>query len=46
MKKWIRAVLATVLLTLMFSVTAFAAPKEGTIIALGADLTPEQRATV
>ena len=46
MKKWIRAVLATVLLTLMFSVTALAAPKEGTIIALGADLTPEQRATV
>ena len=46
MKKWIRAVLATGLLTLMFSVTALAAPKEGTIIALGADLTPEQRATV
>lgn len=46
MKKWIRAVLGTILLTLMFSVTVLAAPKEGTIIALGADLTPEQRATV
>lgn len=46
MKKWIRAVLGTILLTLMFSITAMAAPKEGTIIALGADLSPEQRATV
>lgn len=46
MKKWIHVVLGTLLLTLMLGVTAFAAPKEGTIIALGADLSPEQRATV
>lgn len=46
MKKWIHVVLGTLLLTLMLGVTAFVAPKEGTIIALGADLSPEQRATV
>lgn len=46
MKKWIRVILGAVLLTLMLGATAFAAPKEGTIIALGADLSPEQRATV
>lgn len=46
MKKWIRVILVTLLLTLMCSATVLAAPQEDTIIALGADLTPEQRATV
>lgn len=46
MKKWIRVILGTLLLTFMCGITAAAAPKEGTIIALGADLSPEQRATV
>ena len=46
MKKWIHVILGTLLLTLMLGATALAAPKEGTIIALGADLSPEQRATV
>lgn len=46
MKNWVRVILGTLLLTLICGITVFAAPKEGTIIALGADLTPEQRATV
>ncbi len=46
MKKLFRVILGTILLTLMWGMTVSAAPAEGTIIALGADLTPEQKTTV
>lgn len=46
MKKAIRVILGTLLLTLLCGMTAFAAPPEGTIVALGEDLSPEQRTTV
>lgn len=46
MKKLFRVILGTLLLTLMWGMTVSAAPQEGTIIALGADLTPEQKTTV
>lgn len=46
MKKLLRVILGTLLLTFLWGMTVSAAPPEGTIIALGADLTPEQRTTV
>ncbi|MBQ8188929.1 MAG: DUF1002 domain-containing protein [Lachnospiraceae bacterium] len=46
MKKLIRVILASVLLSLFCGMTAMAAPPEGTIVALGEDLSPQQRATV
>ncbi len=46
MKKVIRAILISMLLSLFCGMTAMAAPPEGTIVALGEDLSPEQRATV
>lgn len=46
MKKIIRVILASVLLSLFCGMTALAAPPEGTIVALGEDLSPEQRTTV
>jgi uncharacterized protein YpuA (DUF1002 family) len=46
MKKTFRVILGTLLLTLIWGMTVSAAPAEGTIIALGADLTPEQKTTV
>ncbi len=46
MKKMFRVILGTLLLTLIWGMTVSAAPKEGTVIVLGADLTAEQRTTV
>lgn len=46
MKKIIRVILASMLLSLFCGMTALAAPPEGTIVALGEDLSPEQRVTV
>ncbi len=46
MKKIIRVILASMLLSLFCGMTALAAPPEGTIVALGEDLSPEQRTTV
>lgn len=46
MKKMLRVILGTLLLTFLCGMTVSAAPQEGTIIALGADLSPEQRTTV
>lgn len=46
MKKLFQIVIGTLLCTLVWGITASAAPKEGTVIALGADLTAEQRTTV
>lgn len=46
MKKMFRVILGTLLLTLIWGMSVSAAPQEGTIIALGADLTPEQKTTV
>lgn len=46
MKKMFRVILGTLLLTLLWGMTVSAAPQEGAIIALGADLTPEQKTTV
>lgn len=46
MKKIIRVILISMLLSLFCGMTAMAAPAEGTIVALGEDLSPEQRATV
>lgn len=43
MKKWI-GIVATLMLCMFFGMTAFA--KENTVVALGADLSAEQRATV
>ncbi|MGN0132085.1 MAG: DUF1002 domain-containing protein [Lachnospiraceae bacterium] len=46
MKKMFRIILGTLLLTLIWGMTVSAAPQEGTVIVLGADLTAEQRTTV
>lgn len=46
MKKLFRVILGTLLLTFLWGFRVSAAPAEGSIIALGADLTPEQRTTV
>lgn len=46
MKKIIRVILASMLLSLFCGMTALAAPPEGAIVALGEDLSPEQRTTV
>lgn len=46
MKKLFGTILGTLLLTLIWGFGVSAAPAQGTIIALGADLTPEQRTTV
>lgn len=46
MKNMFRVILGTLLLTLIWGMTVSAAPKEGTVIVLGADLTAEQRTTV
>lgn len=46
MKKLFRVILGTLLLTFLWGFRVSAAPAEGAIIALGADLTPEQRTTV
>ncbi len=46
MKKIIRVILVSMLLSLFCGMTAMAAPPEGTIVALGEDLSPEQRTTV
>lgn len=46
MKKLIRVILISMLLSLFCGMTAMAAPPEGTIVALGEDLSPQQRATV
>ncbi len=46
MKKLFKVILATFILSLVWGMTAMAAPAEGTIVALGADLSAEQRATV
>lgn len=46
MKKMIRVIFGALLLSLFWGMTAVAAPEEGTIVALGEDLTAEQRATV
>lgn len=46
MKKLIRVILISMLLSLFCGMTAMAAPPEGTIVVLGEDLSPQQRATV
>ena len=46
MKKIIRVILVSMLLSLFCGMTAMAAPPEGTIVALGEDLSPQQRTTV
>lgn len=46
MKKLVRLLLATIVCTFLWGMTVMAAPAEGSVIALGADLSADQRATV